>query len=394
MSHFGSCLTRFDRLQEAHEGLTNIGVRGTIKVKKTRRKTEDRKKSIIESLERRPGDGITTYAAKDVAAPLGGTETICTITHYCRTAVFQFPGCQLTAEAPVPYQLICKNQAFKAAVVSDLPAYFQQNGSAFPHYTINVSLRDGVDRIYRKELSKKKAPILPIFLVTEQYESVPVTKFENGECFLIDERRDDKALITGGREGEQALLAIRTINGVWPDFSPDQHAVNTVLAALKVEQNIMHHIEELNSYSCFVSDDEQAVYTVHTKMGNDYGSLRVLSPVDTNGLRETVDGVRSIHDGLLRDSVRKPQVAELIDSILLDNTQDDGHFRLWYLRLWQAVVDCKKLLGEPRFEGNPDSIAGKLTQGGLKEYRDKIAHWWTGCPIQDTHLLWRHRLFF
>ena len=100
--------------------------------------------------------------------------------------------------------------------------------------------------------------------------------------------------------------------------------------------------------------------------------------MDTNGLRETVAGVRSIHDGLLRDSARKPQVAELIDSILLDNTQDDGHFRLWYLRLWQAVVDCKKLWGEPRFEGNPDSIAGKLTPVDLKKYRNSIAHWWTG----------------
>ena len=303
---------------------------------------------------------------------------ICTITHYCRTAVFQFPGCHLTVEAPVPCLVICKNEAFKAAVVSDLPAYFQQNGSEFPHYAIDVSLRDGVERVYRKELSKKKASNPPIFLVTEQYENVPVTKFEKGECFLIDEWRDGNALIEGGREGERALLAIRTINGVWPDFSHDQHAVNTVLAALMVEQNITHHVEELYSCSCFVSDDRRAVYAADITMSIGYGSLQVLSPVGMNGLRKSVAGVRSIYDGLLRDSARTPQVAELIDSILLDQTQDDGHFRLWYLRLWQAVVDCKKLFGEPEFEGNPNAYAGKLTPGDLKEYRNKIAHWWTG----------------
>ena len=39
------------------------------------------------------------------------------------------------------------------------------------------------------------------------------------------------------------------------------HAVNTVLAAVKVEQNVTHHLDELYSCSCFVSDDGRAVYT-------------------------------------------------------------------------------------------------------------------------------------
>ena len=73
-----------------------------------------------------------------------------------------------------------------------------------------------------------------------------------------------------------------------------------------------------------------------------------------------------------------PQMAELIDSILLDNTQDDGHFRLWYLRLWQAAADAKRLLGQPRFEEEPIAIAGKLTPMQLREYRNCVAHWWTG----------------
>ena len=59
-------------------------------------------------------------------------------------------------------------------MVSDLPAYFQEGRSGFPHYAIDVSLRDGVDRIYSKEVSQQKATNVPIFLVIEQYESVPV----------------------------------------------------------------------------------------------------------------------------------------------------------------------------------------------------------------------------
>lgn len=157
-------------------------------------------------------------------------------------------------------------------------------------------------------------------------------------------------------------------------------AVNTVAAAVKVEQNVTHHIDELFSFSCFVSDDGWAVYTQEPTMSISYGGLRKSSPVDAEDLREKLTGVRSIHEGLRLDSLTKPQVAELIDSILLDKTQDDGYFRLWYLRLCQAIADAKRLLGHPKFEDdtNANVIAGKLTSKELKDYRHNIAHWWTG----------------
>ena len=342
------------------------------------RKAHERRKSVLESLQRESKGGVTTYAAKLMATPLGGTETNCTITNYCRTTVFEFPGCHVTSEEPVPHLLIYENEAFRATIVSDLLAYFEQNNSKFPHYAIDVSLRDGVHRAYRKELSQGKAPKPPMFLVTEQYEGVPATTFANGECFVIDERRDGEAIIEGGREGERALTAFRTANGVWPDFSPDLHAVNTVLAAVKVEQDVTHHIEEHYSCSCFVSDDGRAVYTVHPTITLGYGAARVSSPVDTDGLCNKVAGIRTIHDALRCDAITTPQVAELIDSILLDKTHDEGHFRLWYLRLWQAMVDAKRLLGHSRLEEDPNAIAGKLTPIQLREYRNSIAHWWTG----------------
>ena len=48
------------------------------------------------------------------------------------------------------------------------------------------------------------------------------------------------------------------------------------------------------------------------------------------------------------------------------------------LRLWQAVVDAKRILGQPKFEDDANTIAGNLTAIQLKEYRHRIAHWWTG----------------
>ena len=346
---------------------------------KSSRRAKDRRKSVLNSLEKKPSGGLTTYAAELMFARRGGTAAVCTISHYCQTTVFKYPGCHLTSEKPDVHEVICEDEAFRAAVVSDLTAYFQENPSGFPHYAIDVSLRDGVDRVCREKAGQEASPNVPIFLVIEQYESVPATTFESGECFLIDEYRDGQAVIEGGREGERALLVVRTINGAWPDFSPTMQAVNTVLAAVKVEQDVTRHIDELYSCSCFVSDDRQAVYTFHPTMNIGYCGANVSSTVvDAKGLRDKVTGVRSIYDGLRRDSVTMPQVAELVDSVLLDNTQDDRYFRLWYLRLWQAVVDAKRLLGQPKFEDDPNTIAGKLTPKKFKQHRHNIAHWWTG----------------
>jgi len=345
---------------------------------KKRKSSVERRKSLVGSLKRTIEGGLTTQGAKLMADSLGGTKTVCTITHYCRTTVFEYPGCRMVTDNPVPYLMLCANEAFRAALVLDLPIYFQCEGSVFPHYGIDISLRDGIDRVWRKMRSQKNGPHLPIFLVTEQYERPPVTTLANGECFLIDEWRNGQAMIDGGREGKRALLAIRTIDGVWPNFSCDQHAVNTLLAAVKVEQNVTHHLEDLYSCSCFVSEDGRAVYTIHPMMSVNYGGARVSSPVDTSSLREKVARVRLIHERLRQDSVTTPRVAELIDSILLDKTQDDGYFRLWYLRSWEALVDAKKLLGHPGLENELDIIAGELTPKRLKEYRNDVAHWWTG----------------
>lgn len=338
----------------------------------------ERRESVLQSLKNRDSGGLTTYGAKASAAPLGGIETVCTVTGYCRTLVFEFPGSCLIPDGPVRPQVISERAGFKATVVSNLPAYFQQGHSRFPHYGIDVSLRDGVDRVYRKEAEQWNGSRTPMFLLIEQYEDVAATTFANGECFVIDERVNGEEMVEGGREGEKALLAFRTSNGAWPDFELDPQGVNTVLAAVKVEQNVTYHIQERYRCSCFVSDDGRAVYTIHPAMSIGYGGLRVDSPVDTDGLERKVERIRSIHDGMKRDSANMPQVAELIDSVLLDQTQDEGHFRLWYVRLWQAVVDAKRYLGEPGLEDGRSIIAGKLTPKELKDYRNSIAHWWTG----------------
>ena len=272
-----------------------------------------------------------------MAASFRGIETVCTVTHFCQTLVFEFPGSHPAPEKLDDNQVIFESGVLKATVVSDLAEYFEQGYSPFPHYSIDVSLHAGIDRVTSEGVSHGKSTRGEIYLVVEQFEQIPATTFASGECFLIDEVQGEEEVIEGGRAGMQALLAFRTGGGVWPEFFPDVPAVNTVLAAVKVEQNITHPITKHYSCSCLVSDDGRAVYTMHPKMNIAYGGLRVTKPVNVGEFQQKIARIRLIHDGLKRDAEEAPQVAELIDSVLLDNKKDDAHFRLWYLRLWQAA---------------------------------------------------------
>lgn len=224
---------------------------------------KDRRENLLKSLDRPEDGGLTTHGIQAIMEPSGGRPAECTITGHCQTFVFKFPGSYLVAEEPVNHQVIYSHDGLKASIVSDLPAYFEQEPAESLHYSIAVSLRASVRSIYEKaveQANQQTPPEVPLFVVIEEHADVSPTVLNRGECFTIDEYRNGMAIIEGGREGKRALCASRTIDGSWPDFHADMHVVNVVLAAVKVEQNVTGHMEELCSSSCFVSSERQAVY--------------------------------------------------------------------------------------------------------------------------------------
>ena len=336
----------------------------------------DRRTSLLKSLDSSVGGRARTHFVKWLA-DLDSSCRLeeCTISGYCRTSIFEYPVSWLIE--PIDHQTIYFHGGFKAGIVSDLPAYFDSHPSESPHNSIDVSLRDGVRRTYEQALEQARRqtqPNLPLFLIVEEHREFDPTILNSGECFTIDECRDGVALIEGGRKGERAIVAVKTSDGSWPDFNADAHAVNTVLAAVKMEQNITGHIEELYSCSCFVSSEGQAVYTLAPTLGP--AGAHVVSRLESRDVREKADRLKSMLQAMMSDA--EPTVPELFDSLVLDNTEDDSYLRLWYLRLWQAVEDAKKFLGYPQLSNINTVVAGKISPKELKEYRNEIAHWRTG----------------
>lgn len=264
---------------------------------------KDRRETLLKSLEPSEDGGFTTYSTKAVAKALGGRPAKCTITGHCRTFVFRFPGAYLVAEEPVDHKVVYSRGGLKAAIVSNLPAYFERDPAESLHYSIDVPLRASVSNIYEKavEQANQQSPSeVPLFVVIEEYTEVPPTVLNSGECFMIDECIDGKDRIKGGREGEKALFAERTTDGSWPDFHPDMHLVNVVLAAVKVEQNVIGHIEELHRSACLVNSEGQAVYIHPSPTISE--NLESFSYLEPPVLMKKADRIEALLQRMMSDS--------------------------------------------------------------------------------------------
>ena len=337
-------------------------------------KVNSRRQTLQETLKPAERGGCTIHAAQRMATGLDGATVNCTITGHCRTMVFEFPGGHLASSGRTGPLTVYSDSGFRAAIVSELVDYFEQEPGDSLHYSIDVSLRAGVRRAHNRVVGQLSRNRDTLFIVIEDNTPVTPTELNHGECFTIPERLDDEAIVEGGREGETALLAVRTVDGSWPDFDDDTDRVNAILSAVKMEQYATDHIEEVYRCSCYMSQEGRAVYVLNPKLGA--AIARVGQSVDALQLEGKALGIQSMAEAMIED--RSPVAAELFDAMLLDKTRDDGYLRLRYLRLWQALEDAKKHLGIPDLLNCQEVIAGERTPKELKEYRNAIAHWETG----------------
>jgi hypothetical protein len=318
--------------------------------------------------------------AKRMAKSLGGTPAECTLIGQCRTFVYELPRLEVhTDDAPKNY-VIFEKTGMRAAIVGDLPAYFEKKSGTSIHFDISVSFRSTVHNVYEKSLEKRDRAARKLFLVIEEFTEFTPTPMSSGQCFLIDEVRGGEAVIVGGRQGEKALLAFPVLDCPWPELQPDMYRVNVILAAAKAVQNITGHITQLVESSCFVSSKQEAVYTQNVTASVSVEAVSRLTPED---LEQKAGRIEAMIKNMMSEA--NPAAEEVFDSIVLDKSTDDGYLRLSYLRLWQAIEDARKHLGHSGLLNEKDVVAGDRAPTELKSYRNAIAHWNTG-RIDHTYL--------
>ena len=332
-----------------------------------------RRERLRASLRRESGGGFSTHAARMMAQPLGGVPVQCTLIGRCRTFVFAFPRSKLLADDASTQCIVWDEDGMRVAIVDDIQRYFEGKEAKSLHYEICVSFREAIRGVHEKSTKERDESGRKLLLVIDEYEEFSPVSMTKDQCFLIDEVRDGEQIIVGGRSGKKALLAFPALGCPWPEVASDMYRVNVILAAVKSVQNATGHIAQIDESSCFVSSHQEAVYTLSMSMS---ANAEAVSRLTTKELQERTGRIKNMVRDMMAET--DPAASELIDSIILDESTDDGYLRLSYLRLWQAVEDARRHLGHPGLLNERDVIAGGRAPAELKSYRNEIAHWRTG----------------
>ncbi len=225
--------------------------------------------------------------------------------------------------------VIVERPGAQASIVSDILDYFREV-SPFQHYKICCSLRSKIDDALSKHSDNSSTDQFPLFVVVEEDQKCE-TPLDDGTCYVVDQE-----MVTGGRAGEEALLAWQVDNAPWPEVPEDEPGlVDTVLAAVKIVQDETEVIREVAEASCFYDVNGGAVYSTSMHMK---ANLSVMSPQTENQVEERVARMRTLvgaFKGKWRD--RDRGIANLVEALRLENIDTDHYRRTWYLSLFEAI---------------------------------------------------------
>ena len=135
----------------------------------------DRQKSLQPAS---PEANLTLFGARAMYAAIGGKEVRCTISEYCRTQIFEFPGIDFHPDGDEPQHEIYASPSVQACVASNLLGYFA-NSTRSKHYAISPSLRYAVGKTDEKIKRQQKGRV-PVFVVIEGVSPVDAGKDDQG----------------------------------------------------------------------------------------------------------------------------------------------------------------------------------------------------------------------
>ena len=293
--------------------------------------------------------------------------TKCTIDKFCRTQIYEFCGAFVAPGDTLSAQMIYQEKHFRAMIVTN-PQTFLSKSTFSPHYRLSYSLRHDVKEVVSRIRKANNNTLDRLFVVMEEYKSIRPIDMHNGECLIVDQE-----LMRGGNGGNDALIALRTKDGAWPDEAADTVSENLVLAAIKIEQEITYGLKALVDNRNFLEGGGNIVHIQEGYMDFAFGGLRAEQQLNDDALEEKAGKLKqSILT--LKQKMKLPSLSELVTALRLRDTRDKTYLCLWYLRLWEAACRAGSEMGQRQF-GNPDGQ--KDNQNGRRkqlEHRNDVAH--------------------
>ena len=204
----------------------------------------------------------------------------CTIIGVCRTMIYELPGATVESGEEIEPRTIYQESHFRTAIVSD-PVIYLSNSSFSPHYARNCALRHDIDEELERLRKENSGTRDRLFVVMEEYRPIDPVRMSKGECLAINQEA-----IRGGTSGNEAILALRSKDGAWPEEGVDVASENFVLAAIKIEQSVTYGMKALIESVNFVERNGGIVHIQEGYAELAFGALRVERKLSDSTLGE------------------------------------------------------------------------------------------------------------
>ena len=313
------------------------------------------------SREKKPGGGLTLYGARLIGEGFNPQRTKSLdreIVAYIATRIFHAPVTWPDASDYPWVRLPYDTDGYSATLTGALQNYLK-HASKLGQFARDPGLRETVE-----DVEKRSAKTKSTYLVIEERGKVTDCRMDQGECW------------PGPDSGRDGVVIIKTSGGAWPTFTEHVERDTSLLAAMRTLTKVDHPFELYARSICYITDQGETAHPIASKMSVAYGGVRVTKPVIDGKVSLWADQLGRA-GGLLVRASTDPAVNELLAAIRLDKAKDDEHFRLWYLRLWQALTDVGCYCQTRAVKDLLADLKVQQRWKDLTEHRVAIAHWWT-----------------
>ncbi len=313
------------------------------------------------SLAEKETGGVTLAGVKLMADGLAGGEgkaerIDCKIEKFRVTKIYNIPIQWDGTEEERKSKILHYEKGFVAAITDDIEEYLKKK-SRYGQYARDAGLRETCKKI--NERCGRS-----VFVVMEEEGETEEKEFNRGECWKNP---------TEGKE--DTIIIFKTIGGNWPGGKENITAERVILAAIKLETEATHNLKQEARCFCYETTDGKTVYGLEPKISIAYGGAHLVRRAKGTEIKETI---QKLEDRIiqLKKEGEEISVREVLNALLLGDSKNEEYFRLWYLNLWQALVDFgREYCSNKGIDLEEERETEQYKE--LKEHRDAIAHWST-----------------
>ena len=313
------------------------------------------------SIAEKETGGFTLVGVKLMADGVAGGEgkaerVDCKIEKFKVTKIYNIPIWWDGTEEERKSKILYSEKGFVAVITDNIEEYLKKE-SRYGQYAKDAGLREACKKI--NERCGRS-----VFVVMEEEGETEEKEFNRGECW--------KNLILGR---EEDIIIFKTTDGKWPGGKENTEAERVLLAAIKLETEATHNLKREARCFCYETTDGKTVYGCEPKMSIAYGGAHVVRRAKGIEIEETT---QKLTDRIiqLKKEGQEISVREVLNALLLGDSKNEEYFRLWYLNLWQALVDFgREYCSNKGIDLKEERETEQYKE--LKEHRDEIAHWST-----------------